>query len=81
LTPNRLNPTPSHNKTQINNILISTSGTLIKIIITDLKEEEKDLFNQHLNTITDLLNITPNETHKQTLLDQFTVMETNFRAT
>ncbi len=76
---NKLFPTHTKMKIQINNLLLNTSTKLIKIIIEDLKLEENDIFKQHLDAINDLLNSTVNKNYKQILLDQLTVMESKFR--
>jgi hypothetical protein len=51
----------------------------LKIIINDLKETKEELFKDHLNSVSDVLNKLSNPTHKDILLDQLTVMETKFK--
>ena len=77
---NKLYPTQSESKTQINNLLNTTSSKLIKIIIADLKTNETQLFKTHLNSISDMLNSTTNEADKQILLDHLSTIESKYRA-
>jgi hypothetical protein len=67
------------NYTKISNLLHQTSRTIIKLTIDSLKTMETERFRNHLDSLHTLLNLIPDASAKDLILDKLTVMETNFR--
>jgi ribosomal protein L29 len=68
-----------NNITKVENLLHQTSTTLMKITIDSLKTKEHTQFKIHLNKLHTLLNLIPENTDKDRILDKLTQMESQFR--
>jgi DNA primase len=67
------------NDMKIKSLLHQTSTTLIKITINSLKTKELEQFKKHLDELHILLNLIPEETERDLVLDKLTQMESIFR--
>ena len=77
---NNLHRTTGESASKVNNILQKTSTSLIKVALENIQKDENNIFQEHLNTIKELLSTISTSSDQNVILEHLSKHESVIRS-